>query len=144
MCREPWASTTVDNTPWIPKDVHRSLEIHLLDEEDAFGTLCPAGPTGAPHTWQVSQDLYNDMVAFIPSFEPLQMIYRHLRLTRRPIRSLMCPYTHWEPRKFIVWRKRGHPIFHHFGGSYSSLWHLWTSSGLLEGPTTCIDYYLTS
>ena len=53
VCREPWAFTTVDNTPWIPRDVQIFLEIHLLDEEDAFGTLCLVGPTGAPHTWQV-------------------------------------------------------------------------------------------
>ena len=75
MCREPWASTTVDNTPWIPGDVQRLLEIHLLDEEDAFGGLCPAGPSSAPHTWQVSQAVYDDMEAFIPSFEPLEIVF---------------------------------------------------------------------
>ena len=39
---------------------------------------------------------------------------------------------------------RGQPLVHCFWGSSSSLWHPWTSSGLLEGPKTCIDYYLSS
>ena len=78
VCREPWASKATEITPWIPTDFWRLTEIHLWEEEDALGTLCPVGSTGVPHTWQVSQNLYEDMVAFIPSFEPLQMIYRHL------------------------------------------------------------------
>ena len=44
VCWEPWASTTVDNTPWIPRDVHRLLKTHLLDEEDAPGSPLPSRP----------------------------------------------------------------------------------------------------
>ena len=48
----------------------------------------------------------------------------------------------------VIWSNAGYykrpPLVHCFWGSYSSLWHSWTSLGLLEGPTPCIDYYLTS
>ena len=36
------------------------------------------------------------------------------------------------------------PLSNTFWGVYSSLWHLWTSLGLLEDPTTCILHHLTS
>ena len=44
MCREPWASKIVENTPWISIDVQRLLEIHLLDKEDAPGSPLPSQP----------------------------------------------------------------------------------------------------
>ena len=38
---EPWATSVVDNTPWIPREVQRLLEIHLLDEEVVAGSPLP-------------------------------------------------------------------------------------------------------
>ena len=54
------------------------LKIHLLVDEYALGTPCLVGPRVAPYTWQVIQDLYADVASFIPSSEPLQMVYKHL------------------------------------------------------------------
>ena len=51
---------------------------------------------------------------FIPSSEPLQMVYMHLWLIWRPMRSLVCPHTHWEHHRFTVRKIRGHPLVHHF------------------------------
>ena len=113
VCREIWASKATESTPWIPTDVQRLPKIHLWDKDDPLGTLCPAGPTGPSHTWQVSQDLYEDMTAFIPSFEPLKMIYMHLRLIWRPKGSLVCPHTHWEHHKSTTWKTRGHSLVNH-------------------------------
>ena len=120
MCREPWASTTIDSTPGIPRYVQRLLEIHLLDEEDAPSTPCPVGPTVASYTWQVTQDLYNDVASLTPSFEPLQMIYGHLRSVWRPMRSLVFPHTHWERYMFIIWRTMGQSLVDYFWESYGT------------------------
>ena len=102
----------------------------------------PNRPTGAPHTWQVSQNLFEDMTSFILSFEPLQKIYMYLRFILRPMGSLVCPHTHWEQHKSITWRTRGHPLVHHI------LRNLFLNMALqdiiepLEGLTTCKYYYL--
>ncbi len=80
MSKEPWASTTVDNIPWIPRDVQILLEIHLMDEENGPGPSCPIDPTVVPCTWQMTQDLYVDVASPTPSSEPLcgMLMWHHL------------------------------------------------------------------
>ena len=136
--REPWASTAADNTPLIPTDVQRLLEIHLWDEDDALGTLCLANPTGAPHTWKVSRDLYDDMASSLPSFEPLQMIYRHLRLMETHVVIGVPPHTLGAPQVCYLEIKGPPPcpspfedFIHHYGtyGPLKASWraprHAW-------------------
>ncbi len=105
---------------------------------------CATCPTIVPCTWQMTQDLYVDVASLTPSSEPLQIGYKHLRLTWRPMRSLACPHSDRENHKFIMWRTRGQPLDHYFWKSKSSFWNLWTSLGLLESPMTSIIDYSTS
>ena len=61
------------------------------------------------------------------------------------------PWGHWCAPKpigittgLLIGEQGATPLSITFWGVYSSLWHLWTLSSHLEGPTTCTYYYLTS
>ena len=61
------------------------------------------------------------------------------------------PWDHWcattpigSTTGILLGEQGATPLSITFWGVYSSLWNFWTLSGLLEGPTTCIYYYLTS
>lgn len=82
--------------------------------------LCPTCLIVVPCTWQMTEDLYVGVASLTPSFEPLQMDYKHLQLTWRPMKSLVCPPIHWEHHKFIMWITRGQPLVRYFLKSNSS------------------------
>jgi len=63
VCRDPWASTAADNTPWIPTTIQRFLVVHLLDEEDAPYPSCLVGPRVAAYTWQMILDLHDSVAS---------------------------------------------------------------------------------
>ena len=61
------------------------------------------------------------------------------------------PWGHWNAPTLIgsttsilLAEQGATPLSIIFWGVYSSLWHFYILSGILEGPTTCTYYYLTS
>lgn len=97
--RPPHQKTTFHRSPEMFRGCSRftywTRKTHLV-------RLCPDNRTVIPCTWQMTQDLYADVASLTASSGRLQMFYKHLRLTWRLMRSLVCPHTHWEHHRVIM------------------------------------------